>query len=295
MDLPTDSSEEAKLIVKDHFWIGEKYKEIFKCASLSKFENLYSDNLGQLIRQEPEKSIRYFKVHHNGSTFGYYVKKENASFVSHLKYLLRKRSFCKLNTQHELDLIQLYQRKGVAVVEPVALGERRVLGIPIRGFLVQKEVVGHELIDLMKEGVPEERIKLLKAYGKLVGELHSKGLVTSIVRVTDLICVSPIDISWKDIKLIVIDREKGPLEIEQFSSAKGASILASILIRFIIYVDSPSAKEVRCFLSTYIKYLNVKEKISFRGTFLDVKKQFEALYEKYKYHIDPVHQKSICK
>ncbi len=283
------------MFIKDHFWVGEKFKEIFEYASLNNFENLYSDDLGQLIREESEKSIRYFQVYHKGSTLGYYVKKECPAFISHLKYLIKKNRFCKLNTQHEFNLIQLYQRQGIAVVEPVALGERRVLGIPIRGFLVQKEVVGHELVDLMKEGSKEERIKLLKAYGKLVGELHSKGLITSIVRVTDLICVSPMDSSWKDIRLMVIDREKGPLKIEKFTSAKAASILSSILIRFFIYVDAPSAKEVRCFLRTYLKCLNVKEEISFSEFFLEVKNQFEVLYVKYKNHIDPAHQKSICK
>ncbi|MBM9513007.1 lipopolysaccharide kinase InaA family protein [Desulfogranum marinum] len=282
------------MIIKDHLWISDKYREIFNCASLNQFEILYSEKLGQLIRQESEKSIRYFEVHHNGSTSGYYIKKENATFVSHLKSLLRKLSFLKLNTQHEFDLIQLYKKKGFAVVEPVALGERRAFGIPIYGFLIQKEVVGHEFIDLMKEGSQEERIKLLKAYGKLVGELHSKGLITSIVRVTDLICVSSIDGSWEDIQLMVIDREKGPLTIEQFSSAKGASILASILIRFFIYVDAPSAKEVRSFLRVYLKFLNVKEEIFFREMFLDVKRQFKVLYRVYKNDIDPVHKESIC-
>ena len=282
------------MIIKNYLWISEQFNEVLESASLNNSESFYSDKFGHLIRQESEKSIRYFQINHKGAKFGFYVKKEHPTFSSHLKYFLKKRRFCKLNTRHELDLIQLYQRLGVSVVEPVALGEQRVLGIPIRGFIIQKEVVGHEFIDLMKEGSSEERIKLLKAYGKLVGELHSKGLITSIVRVTDLICVSPMDVPWEDIKLMVIDREKGPLKIEQFSSAKAASILASILIRFFIYVDSPSVKEVQCFLRSYLKHLNVNEKIFFREIFLEVKSQFEVLYKKYKNDIDPAYHKSIC-
>lgn len=282
------------MIIKDHLWIGDEYKEVFDCASLATFGNFYSNDLGLLIRREPEKSIHYFKVDHEERIFGFYIKRESLSFFAHFKFFLKNLKLRGLQTEHEFDLIRLYQRLEVAVVEPVVLGRRTLFGVPICGFLVQKEVVGHELVDLMKGGSPEERLKLLKAYGKLVGELHSKGLVTSIVRVTDLICVSSVDVPWEDIRLIVIDREKGPIEVEQFSSDKGTNVLASMLIRFFIYIDRPSAVEVKCFLVSYLKYLNVPEKVFFKEMFIGVKEQFEVLYRKYKSHIDPVYQKSIC-
>ena len=281
------------MIYQDHFWIDEKYLDIFNSASLNDSENFYTDGVGQLIRAESEKSIRYFKIDSNGTSIGFYIKKEKPSLLSHIKYFLKTKTFYKLNTRHELDLIRLYQSQGISVVEPVALGEQYILGIPIRGFLIQREVVGKEFIDSIKEGTAEERMKLIKAYGKFVADLHSKGLISTVPRATDLICSSSLDIEWQNITLVAIDREKGPLQLEPYSIEKVGFALSSILVRFVIYIDVPSTNEVKCFLRSYLKYLGIDPKPSLREIIFVTKNNFDIMMDKYRNHIDPADRKLL--
>ena len=287
------------MIIKNSLWVDERYKDLFKSVSLDSFKKLYDDKSGQLVRAEPEKSIHYFKIKEANSMNGFYIKRERPNFALYLKnmvkkYILKRKNNYGLKIRHELDLIRLYQKQGVSVVEPVAIGEQSVFGIPVRGFLVQKEVAGDEFTGLMKRGSLEERIRLIKAYAKFVAELHSKGLISTITRVTDCICTSSLAVPWQDICLVVIDREKGPLEIETFSLEKAGYALASILIRFFIYIDAPSSREIRCFLKVYIKYIEIPNKPSFRSIFLNTQSSFKKLLNKFKNQIHIAHHDSFC-
>ena len=279
---------------KDYFWIEDKYLDSFNSASLVDSTRFYNNGVGQLIRAEAEKSIHFFKVETSGSTIGFYVKNERPSLLSHFKYMLKRRSVYKLNTRHELDLIRLYQNQGIAVVEPVALGEQNFFGIPIRGFLIQREVVGYELVDLIKKGTAEERIQLIKAYGKFVAVLHSKGLISTVPRVTDLICTSFTNTDWQNISLVVIDREKGPLELESYSLDKVGYALSSIFVRFLVYIDHPSTKEIKSFLRVYIENLKVPCKPSLQDILTATQIYFDVMIKKYIKHIEPVVHESIC-
>jgi len=287
------------MIIKNFLWVDEKYEELFKSVSLNNFKKLYNDTSGQLVRDKPEKSIHYFRITEAESINGFYIKKERPNFIFYLrnmvkKYFLKKKNNYGLKIRHELDLIRSYQKQGVSVVEPVAIGEQSVFGIPIRGFLVQKEVAGDEFTGLLKKSSAKERIRLIKTYAKFLAELHSKGLISTITRVTDCICTSSVDIPWQNISLVVIDREKGPLEIETFSLEKAGYALASILIRFFIYIDAPSNREIKYFLKTYIQHIDIPSKPSLKDLFLHTQCNFTKLLKKYKNQIDISHHTSFC-
>jgi len=251
----------------NNFWVDENYKQLFDSASFSKPEDFINKNIGQLVRAEPEKSIRFFEIKQFGKTFGFYLKHDHPKWFTGIKRFIRHQYAYKLAALHELQMIRLYQSQSVSVVIPVAWGEQRICGIPVRGFLIQEQVKGREFTDLAKNGSGAERIKLIRAYGKLVANLHSKGLISSVVRVTDLICTSNVDIKWENITLVIIDREKGKLELEEFSLEKCIVALSSIFLRFNVYIDEPKIKEICYFLKTYLKYLDVEIKPSFRELF----------------------------
>ncbi len=98
----------------------------------------------------------------------------------------------------EVRLLQLLRANGFLAMEPVAWGEQRLLGIPLRGFLVVREVKGEELADLFDRSNGYERQQLMKAFGRLTGRLHAKGFFQP-VRLKDLI--------HTDAGLVLIDRE----------------------------------------------------------------------------------------
>ena len=147
------------------------------------------------------------------------------------------------------------------------------MGVPVSGFLVQEEVPGQEFTELMKNGSSRERIKLMKAYGKLIADLHSKGIISSVVRVTDLICTSTINKEWDAISLVIIDREKGKLEQEEFTFDSCVYYLSFILKRFFVFIGEPTGKEVCYFLKTYLEHLTVATKPDFRKLFFSVNYQ----------------------
>jgi hypothetical protein len=270
---------------EDYVWIDDKYNSMFEATDFTVFDDIFDGTFGQLIRKEPEKKICFFKISQFDPGLGFYVKQERPKFFTYVKYFLKNRRLYQLNMRHELALIRLYEKQNIPVVEPVAWGERKIFGVPVRGFLILREVAGSEFVRLVKDGCMKERKKLILAYGKLVAELHSKGLISTVARVTDLICTSSVDIPWDDITLVIIDREKGPLEPESYSVEKAGYALSSILVRFVFYINAPSKTEIRLFLQTYLEYLNVDSKPSFRDLFLTTKDSYKVMFKTYENYI----------
>ncbi len=265
-------------------WFNRKYNCFFEESSLTEFNKFNDPDLGILIRKEREKTVRYFTLERQGETLGFYIKESRPSLLSHLKYLVKQRRFCKLTTRHELDLLRLYKEQGVSVVDPAVWGEKRFFGIPVSGFLVQREVVGKELTELLIRGDSQERISLLRAYGKFVARQHSAGLLSSVARVTDMICTSQQNRPWDDIVLVVIDRERGPLCSESYSLEKASKSLADILVRFLIYVGVPTTKEICYFLKTYLQNIEIDKKPSFHELFHRSDIQFKSMKKIFSSH-----------
>lgn len=250
--------------VSQHLWIDRHFTSLFHSNALHCYEDFLQVPDEQTIRLEDEKSITYFEFKSQEQQVGFYLKREFPKWLKLFKKFLNYKSENKLASLHELHLLQFYAENNILVVTPVAWGEKRVFGIPVAGFLVQKEVRGKDFTTLVKNGSPRERIKLLKAYGKLIGELHTKGIFSSTVRVTDLVCTSDINTEWNKMSLVIIDREKGKLEVEKYTFNKCIYYLSFILLRFRFFVGTPSAKEVCYFLKTYLEYLDIQERPLFK-------------------------------
>jgi tRNA A-37 threonylcarbamoyl transferase component Bud32 len=243
-----------------HCWIDEKYNYLFVSSPFSCYEDFVRDDFGKMIRVEQEKSITFFDISQVGKKKGFYLKREFPKWYKLVKRFINFKDESTLATLHELQLIRFYQENNISVVVPVAWGEKRVFGIPVSGFLVQEEVLGVEFTSLMKSASRQERIKLMRAYGKLIAELHSKGIISSAVRVTDLICTSSLNVKWDDISFTIIDRENGEIEYEKFTFEKCVHCLSFIMKRFFVFIGKPTGKEVCYFLKSYLEYLNIDAK-----------------------------------
>jgi len=212
-----------------------------------------------VVRSELEKRILYVRKQCDSGTLGFYVKIEEPSLPQLWRRCIRKRLRPRLRVSHEFQLLGVYRELGIPAAEAVALVEQRFLGVPVRGLIIQKEVVGKEFTELLKSSDEKARKRLLRAYGKLVAELHSKGIISSTVRVTDIICVSDISAPWTDIELVIIDREHGPLEPERYDVDLVCEKLASVLSKYIVYVKEPSPSDLAAFVYGYISYLSLPE------------------------------------
>jgi hypothetical protein len=185
----------------------------------------------------------------------------------------------KLPTSHEFELIKFYQSCKIPVVRVVAWGEERWLGFPVRGFIIKEEVKGIDFIDIVKHASKQKRIKLLKAYGLMIGKLHRKGVISSVARVTDVICVSTGSKDWKDYRYVLIDRERGPLSTEKVEIELISRILAFILIRFILYIDFPCLKEIIGFLKAYSSMMTPHYPMEWKELFSRSEKYFIPLMQ----------------
>lgn len=249
------------MLTNTRTWIDERYEGLFPIAADGRHAaidgNVFPE--ADVVRLESEKRILYLKKQCGSETLGFYVKIEEPGLPQLWQRFIRKRLRPRLRVSHEFQLLDVYRRLGIPAAEAVALVEQRFLGIPVRGLIIQKEVVGREFTELLKSSDEKTRKRLLRAYGRLMGELHSKGIISSTVRVTDIICVSDISVPWRDIELVIIDREHGPLEPERYDVDLVCEKLASLLSKYIVYVNEPSPGDLAAFVHGYFSYLSVAE------------------------------------
>ena len=173
--------------MKTVFYIEPALKPLFAESGLDCFEALMQSGSGKMKR---------FTLN-DGS--GFYLKREEGepAWKRCLPMFLRGMRLHS-GPLREVRLLQLLRSKGFLAMEPVAWGEQRLLGIPLRGFLVVREVKGEELANRFDRSNGHERQQLMKAAGRLVGRLHAKGFFHP-VRLKDLI--------FTENGLVMIDRE----------------------------------------------------------------------------------------
>lgn len=263
-------------VVSYYYWTSEKYTKCLKGLDIAKYRDFSvpPTESAELIRLDARKRIWYLKKEGTTGKVGGYVKTETDDWRRIWAGFRRDGVRYQLNATRELATIRLYQSHEVPVVEPLAYGEKRVCGWPVSGFLMQKEVVGEEYHKLLPRCTPLEKKRLLRAYGRLVAKIHSAGLFFPIVRVTDLICTTPVNVPWEEIRLVVIDREKGGRPNNRTGMELCAYTLALILARYVIYVSVPKRTEVAAFLGEYVKHLDVAVKPCLRRLYKMVGEEY---------------------
>jgi len=128
----------------------------------------------------------------------YYLKRGSALAPRHLLRPLLFGHWPRSGPLRELEMLQQLRSNRFPTMEPVAWGERRVLGIPRQGFLLVKAVEGEEVSALISTLHDTALEKLCGAIGLLFAELHLAGFFQP-VRLKDLIKT--------DAGLVLIDRE----------------------------------------------------------------------------------------
>lgn len=123
----------------------------------------------------------------------------------------------------EAKLAGILRDAGFAVMEPVAYGEQRGNFLPVRGFLLTREIHGRAVEILHNEGGDRERADLLFRLGKLTGRLHAAGFFQH-VRLKDLI-------EAETGELFLIDRETTKPWRRKFSLKTSVTNIARALRR----------------------------------------------------------------
>lgn len=177
-----------------------------------------------------------------------------------LKKLLRGKSPHSISYL-ELTAIDLLIQNNFAVTKPVAWGERRVLGIPVEGFLLVEEVPGVSVQTYWQQGDRQLRWRLMQDLGILLGKLNVAGFF-AWVRLKDSICPAIPDNPQQPIPLVLIDRECSPTRLEPFSARACYYCLARGL-RVFAEVNSPSNSSRTCGLCARLPESNPDSRFKF--------------------------------
>ena len=186
---------------------------------LARADVLLEGPVGEVVSSEPGREVRRLRLAGGGSEEVLYLKRRGRESWWRLLGMLviYGRRPCS-GPLRERALVRALSAAGFATMEPVAWGERRVLGMPIAGFLLVKAVEGKSAADVYQKAATGERSALMRMLGELTGRLHRAGFLHP-VRLKDLI-VGPHD------ALVLIDRESGKPWAGKFTIKRGLASLA---------------------------------------------------------------------
>lgn len=216
---------------------------------LDDYDSIVGISDGRLIAQNKGKSIRVIEEKSGQGSRRYYLKMVNRQRVRDMLKSLFKPKPRRIITSRERHLLQFLKEQGIPVMEPVVWGTREILGVPIGGFLIVKEVRGKDFVELYGESDRSSRNRMMEGYGRLVGHMHSKGL-DSLVRVTDILCVSD---EFEDFRrsLVVIDREWGSLRAKTFSLDDRCYQLGKMFVKMVRFIGLPKHEDIIYFMKGY--------------------------------------------
>lgn len=147
----------------------------------------------------------------------------------------------------EYLMLKRLREAGLPAARPVAWGQKRVLGVPVEGFLLTEAVEGQPFEQLLLNSEGEARLRWIEAMGSLLGRLHTTGFF-HILRVKDLIATP-------EGRLVMIDREVAHPWPRRFSPARCQQGLARCAAKYIRSGHRMTRAELLALTWAYMKEL----------------------------------------
>lgn len=199
--------------------IKEQYRPWLEQLQLTCFESLMTADIGQILESEATRESR--RINQNNQVA--YLKRQfivPKKLCLETNLLLQKAHTPAVN---EHIYIQKLKAQQFAVMNVMAVGERRRSGFPIEGFILVEEVTGTQLDHFLNNTDDSEQQRgLLEAYGQLIAKLHHCGFYAPL-RIKDLIVTDAANNT-----LVMIDREvRNPYPRRQSQSRAQRSLLNS--------------------------------------------------------------------
>lgn len=213
--------------------------DLFRQQDLDHFSAWMTGDIGEVVSKTPTSEVRRVKLDREE----FFVKRRSGESAWRLLGMLMFGRRPMSGPIRELHLVNSLADAGFAVMEPVAWGESRVVGIPKEGFLVVRRIPGRSFAEIYDEGSERERRVMMERLGELLGRLHGKGFFHHL-RLKDLI-------ETPDGCLTIIDRESGRPWARRFSIRNAMTSLARTARRTLRDGHSVGAGAVAAFLSGY--------------------------------------------
>lgn len=201
------------------FHIEPEVKELFRSHGVDHPSAWLDGQPGKPVSADKSHDVR--RVTLGGETF-YLKRRWSESRGSLIGMIFFGRRPASGPVREAALAIQL-RTAGFSAMEPVAWGEKRRWGLPVKGFSVIRAVAGESVENAYAQADEASRRRLLAQAGELTGKLHSAGFFHH-VRLKDLI-LSPAG------ELVLIDRESGRPWKRRFSLGTALTALARTVRR----------------------------------------------------------------
>lgn len=179
--------------------INPAFADLLRSGNLHSYWQIMQTSLGTVVEENRLRDIRRLSL--DGVTL--YLKRTRVEKVSSAL-----ESYCRGRLAHsrpfkEMMQFRLLQKLDFDVAEVVAAGEELRFGVPVRGFIITREVPGQDLAQVYRVAGKAEHNNIMGQFGALLGRLHSHGFFGS-TRLKDIISSRSPEGS---LKLTLIDRE----------------------------------------------------------------------------------------
>ncbi len=263
------------------FHLEESYKILFKDHDIDSFKSLMDTNSGTVVSFSDETQIiRLTLSDKQNSTF--FIKRSLSASLNRSIAMFFRLAMPHTRSIKEFQLITHLRTNDFPAMVPVAWGEQRLFGLPIRGALVVKEIKGIELEEAFLNGDDHQRCKLVKQLGEFLGRLNKAGFF-HIIRLKDIIIADRKDEYWDANSLVLIDREVTKPWPRKFSAEKCCRCLARCYAKFIRAEFSLTRKQLVIFTDAYLNKVRSKWAPSRRNLMQKTSKHLQKILKSTRY------------
>jgi hypothetical protein len=230
-------------------WLAPEIAPLLAARELRSLDQFLAYDAGDRVSRASKRPVRTLTLDQAGVTQRFYLKQFRISLPWLVTEIGKRRWPLLAAPTRELRLLDALAGLGLSVMETVGWGERRLLGLPLTGFLLVREVQGREYVSDFLASSPRRRRRLRRAHGELVGILHRAGLLTK-VRPNDLF-VTGTDLGSCRRCLTVIDRERGLPDVRTLTLSQRVAQLADLWVKSGIMLGLAPPREALAFLAGY--------------------------------------------
>ncbi len=137
---------------------------------------------GTLIEENSQRDVRCLDL--NGQNF--YLKRTKSEKLSSAFESYFRGRLAHSKPYKEMLQFRLLAQLDLDIAEVVAAGEELSYGIPVKGFILTREVPGQDLSLVYRAAGNKDRRHIMKHFGSLIGRLHGNGFFGS-TRLKDII------------------------------------------------------------------------------------------------------------
>ena len=124
------------MFIKEHFYINKDLQALLAREVLRELNDFLAYSEGKCVSRASKRKVWELTLSMKGQVKKYFLKQGVFKWGFFLRELFFNKWCLDPSTTRERQIIELYQAQGLPVMKPVAWGERKLLGLPISGFLL---------------------------------------------------------------------------------------------------------------------------------------------------------------